>query len=94
LCAEILQAKGYRVKTVTWARDALESAKTVQFDLLLTDLVMPEMDGLQLIWQVREHQRELPQFRDHRCPPPTSVCAALRLVSCARLTASAASGGM
>jgi len=62
LCAEILQAKGYRVKTVTWARDALESAKTVQFDLLLTDLVMPEMDGLQLIWQIREHQRELPSI--------------------------------
>ena len=62
LCAEILQAKGYRVKTVTWAREALELAKSVQFDLLVTDLVMPEMDGLQLIWQIREHQRELPSI--------------------------------
>lgn len=62
LCAEILQAKGYQVKTVTWARDALELARTIQFDLLVTDLVMPEMDGLQLIWQIREHQRELPSI--------------------------------
>ncbi|MBI3621507.1 MAG: response regulator [Nitrospirae bacterium] len=60
LCAEILQARGYRVKTVTWARDAVELARTAQLDLLVTDLVMPEMDGLQLIWQIREHQRELP----------------------------------
>jgi len=62
LCAEILQAKGYRVKTVTWAHDALELAKNAQFDLLVTDLVMPEMDGMQLIWQIREHQRELPSI--------------------------------
>ncbi|HTP41031.1 MAG TPA: HD domain-containing phosphohydrolase [Nitrospiria bacterium] len=60
LCAEILQAKGYQVKTVTWARDALELSKTSPFDLLVTDLVMPEMDGLQLIWMIREHLRELP----------------------------------
>jgi response regulator RpfG family c-di-GMP phosphodiesterase len=62
LCTEILTAKGYRVKTVTWARDALELAKTTQLDLLVTDLVMPEMDGLQLIWQIRELQRDLPSI--------------------------------
>ena len=60
LCAEILQAKGYHVKTTPWAREALELVKTIQIDLLVTDLLMPEMDGLQLIWQAREYQRDLP----------------------------------
>ncbi|MEW6325920.1 MAG: response regulator, partial [Nitrospirota bacterium] len=60
LCAEILQAKGYHVKTTAWAREALELVKTIQIDLLVTDLLMPEMDGLQLIWESREYQRELP----------------------------------
>ena len=60
LCAHILEAKGYHVKTTAWAREALEIIKTIQVDLLVTDLLMPEMDGLQLIWEAREYQRELP----------------------------------
>jgi response regulator RpfG family c-di-GMP phosphodiesterase len=60
LCAEILQAKGFRVTATGWAGDALELMRTTPFDLLVTDLLMPEMDGLQLIWQAREYQRELP----------------------------------
>jgi response regulator RpfG family c-di-GMP phosphodiesterase len=60
LCAEILRVKGFHVRTTGWALEALELVKTTQVDLLVTDLLMPEMDGFHLIWQAREYQRELP----------------------------------
>ena len=60
LCVEILKARGYRVTATTWAHEALDLSKTTDVDLVLTDLLMPEMDGLQLIWQIREHHKELP----------------------------------
>ena len=44
-----LELEGYRTTGFTSARRALEELQTSQFDLLLTDLMMPEMDGIALL---------------------------------------------
>lgn len=51
--AEALEIEGYAVATASNAQEALETAKASPFDLLLTDLVMPYMDGLTFLEKVR-----------------------------------------
>lgn len=41
-----LTSEGYRVSTVGGGREALEMLRANRFDLILLDLMMPEMDGL------------------------------------------------
>lgn len=48
LC-EMLQAQGHSVQGVTSGPQALDLLKTNTFDILLTDLMMPEFDGLALL---------------------------------------------
>lgn len=49
----LLETRGYRVITTTRGRDALEIFAKGGIDLLLTDLVMPELDGHDLIVQIK-----------------------------------------
>jgi DNA-binding NtrC family response regulator len=54
LC-EILSRKGYEIKGFTSAREALRALRQQDFDVLLTDLMMPEMDGITLLkkgWEI------------------------------------------
>jgi PAS domain S-box-containing protein len=48
LC-DLLYEWGYEVKGFTSGKEALEALKKQGFDLLLTDLVMPEIDGIELM---------------------------------------------
>ena len=48
LC-EILSKFGYDATGVTSASEALKELKNQSFDLLMTDLIMPEMDGVSLL---------------------------------------------
>jgi PAS domain S-box-containing protein len=48
LC-DLLSEWGYEVAGHTSPKDALKELKEKDFDLLLTDLVMPEMDGVELM---------------------------------------------
>ena len=41
----ILEKKGYGVELATNGRDAMEQLGASRPDLVLTDIVMPEMDG-------------------------------------------------
>ena len=43
-----LQRVGYEVAAVGCGTEAMPLLETEQFDLLLTDIVMPEMDGIEL----------------------------------------------
>src|SRR5690349_1754189 len=43
-----LQRVGYEVEAVGCGTEAMPLLETQQFDLLLTDIVMPEMDGIEL----------------------------------------------
>ena len=51
--AEILEGKGMQVEIAFSARRALDKYKQNGFDLVITDLKMPEMDGIDLIKQIR-----------------------------------------
>jgi CheY-like chemotaxis protein len=40
--------EGYTVETVTAGKIALEKLETGQYDLMLTDIIMPDIDGKEL----------------------------------------------
>jgi two-component system cell cycle response regulator CpdR len=46
--ARALQRVGYEVSAVGCGTEAMPLLETQSFDLLLTDIVMPEMDGIEL----------------------------------------------
>ena len=58
--ADILKVKDYQVEAAHSAPEALEKLKASQFDCLLTDIKMPDMDGVALFQAVREMQPQLP----------------------------------
>jgi CheY-like chemotaxis protein len=45
----VLSDAGYEVSTAQDGANALRMAQTQSYDLLLTDLVMPDRDGIELI---------------------------------------------
>ena len=46
-------ADTYRLVEASGGRDGLSTARTVEPDLILTDLMMPELDGIELCQQIR-----------------------------------------
>ena len=58
LC-KTLEAQGYTVTGFTAPQEALSQLREQQFDLLLTDLMMPEMDGIALLTAAHEIDRDL-----------------------------------
>lgn len=60
LCSEILTRHDYLPTCVDSPHMALRAVEEENFDLLMTDISMPEMDGLQLLQSVREFQEDLP----------------------------------
>ncbi len=59
ILADILLKAGYQVRAVPSGREAIDSLREETRDLLLTDLRMPEMDGLDLL---REAKRMRPDI--------------------------------
>lgn len=55
LCRLFLETEGYRVDVSDRAEKALSLLSLKRFDLILTDLSMPDMDGVQLVKQVKYH---------------------------------------
>jgi two-component system response regulator CpxR len=49
----MLETRGYRVVTCTGGQEALECFKKGGVDLVLTDLVMPGLDGTKLIAEIK-----------------------------------------
>ncbi len=59
LCRRILVKEGYEVETASTGPQALKICENVFMDILLTDIKMPEMDGLELIEMARKHQPDM-----------------------------------
>jgi CheY-like chemotaxis protein len=58
-----LRSKGYNVLEASSGKDALnffQDGKTDQIHLILTDYVMPEMNGIELLKKIREKSNSLP----------------------------------
>jgi len=51
---EMLMMLGYDVEVAGDAKEALEIARKEYFPLIITDLMMPEIDGTQLCKKIRE----------------------------------------
>jgi CheY-like chemotaxis protein len=57
---ELLKPEGYEVHTVGSGAEALKKLDESAYDLIMTDVIMPEMDGFELCKRIREKEK----FRD------------------------------
>jgi len=50
---KLLSFEGYIVSVVRSGNDAIEKIKLIDFDLVISDVRMPELDGIETIKQIR-----------------------------------------
>jgi two-component system response regulator FlrC len=60
LTVEILRRTGYAPRGVPSARQALELLDQEPFDLVVSDVVMPEMTGVEFLYELRLRRPDLP----------------------------------
>lgn len=60
LFSHVLEKNGYTVTGVSNGREALEATDSTYFDLIITDIMMPEMDGYELVRLMREAGSSIP----------------------------------
>ena len=56
----MLESKGYHCTSVSNGRLAQDQVKRITPDLVLSDMIMPEMDGLKLLEWLRQYDPEVP----------------------------------
>jgi response regulator RpfG family c-di-GMP phosphodiesterase len=56
----MLESKGYRCTAVSNGRAAQDQVKRTTPDLVLSDMIMPEMDGIKLLEWLRQYDPEVP----------------------------------
>ena len=49
LIADILESNDYEVKTVSNGASAIKELENNDYDMVLTDLMMPDVDGMQVL---------------------------------------------
>jgi len=59
-CARAVEAFGHQAVAVTDGAEALERLYADRFDLLLTDIVMPQMDGIALALKASKEWPRMP----------------------------------
>lgn len=52
--SRILKGEGYSVETVDSGKEALQKAEEDNFDIVLSDIRMPEIDGMELLKKLRK----------------------------------------
>ncbi len=52
--SEFLKEANYEVLTTAYPNEALELAHEHTFDVILTDIILPRMNGIELIRQLKE----------------------------------------
>ena len=58
----LLETRGYRVVTANSAHEALEIFQNKGVDLVLGDLIMPQMDGNEMVQRMKEIAPEVPMM--------------------------------
>lgn len=53
-CSRALTPEGYEVKMARNGFDGLKMIEEEEFDLVLTDLKMPDMDGIEVLGKIKE----------------------------------------
>lgn len=52
---QLVESYGYRCMSAVNGRDAIEQLQSSPVDIVVTDVMMPEMDGLQLLAHIKDH---------------------------------------
>jgi len=60
LIVDLLSPKGHQCLTANNGLDALDKIMGTKFDAVITDIVMPEMDGIALTEELSKHDQNLP----------------------------------
>ncbi len=58
--SEMLRLEGHQVSVAENGRQAVDRMRDDHFDLVITDLIMPEKEGLETIADIRKLQTDLP----------------------------------
>jgi len=59
-CARLLGGWGYEVEMVLEGSAAVRRAHEREFDVILSDINVPDMSGLQILRSIRQHDRDVP----------------------------------
>ncbi len=78
LLYDFFQDQGWEISIASDGKKAMEILKSKDIDLLLTDIKMPEMDGLELTKYVRENYPDMPVVLMTGFPSVDSAVTALR----------------
>ena len=60
LCQEVLTDEGYTVMVARDGKEALEKVEKRNPDLVILDIVMPEMDGMEAMTRILRKHRKIP----------------------------------
>lgn len=60
LARKILEKEGVNISEASGWRQAMERLKEEEVELIILDLVMPEMDGISLLKLIRERLKDIP----------------------------------
>ena len=60
LFGHVLLKNGYAVKEVSNGKEALDALETDYYDLMISDIMMPKMDGFELVRSLRETGNGIP----------------------------------
>ncbi len=58
-CQQILESEGYKVDLADNGQTGLDMILKNDYDLVLTDIMMPEMDGMQLLEELQKLEKEV-----------------------------------
>ena len=58
--ADYLRSKGYTIETTSNGKDAWDLILIKHYDLIISDIMMPRMNGFELIKVIREQRPDLP----------------------------------
>jgi EAL domain-containing protein (putative c-di-GMP-specific phosphodiesterase class I)/ActR/RegA family two-component response regulator len=58
--ARVLQVRGYHVETASDGSEAIRKVAQGDFDVVVSDIAMPEMDGISLLREIRAHDLYVP----------------------------------
>src|ERR671913_1327827 len=56
----LLEREGYSVRLASSGQEGLDLAKSLPFDAVIVDVMMPGTDGLQVLDELKKHDEELP----------------------------------
>lgn len=73
----LLESAGHDVQLGTDGRDALRAFRVGAFDLIVTDIFMPEMEGLETIREIRRLDRKVPIIAMSGGPRATVMSGAM-----------------